>query len=467
MMKHENELELRRKIEVKSFVVLAGLLILLLISGIACGDTGSRTTSEPTATLTNPPTPQLTATAEPERSERLASDATEEELAVLTQGNTAFALDLYRALGVADGNLFYSPYSISLALAMAYAGARAETERQMADTLHFSLPQDRLHPAFNDLDLNLASQGEENEGFRLNIANALWGQSDYEFMEQFLEVLERYYGASVRLMDFRTASEPSRRMINDLVADETEDKIKDLIPKGGINLRTRMVITNAIYFDADWLYSFDEENTELRRFHLLNGREVRVPTMHVVEDGIGYADGQGYQAVELPYSGSEMSMIVVLPNEGRFRDFESSMDATLLRQIRNDMQSAYVSLEIPRFEFSSGFELAETLQEMGMPTPFDKWQADFSGMGGKSCPEEECLFISDVIHKAFVLVDEGGTEAAAATAVVVIIREKSMDEPRNPILVRVNRPFMFFILDRSTDTLLFVGRIEELEGESP
>ena len=424
---------------------------------------------EPIATSISTPTPQPTATVEPERHERLASDATEEELAVLARGNTAFALDLYRALGVVEGNLFYSPYSISLALAMAYAGARGETERQMADTLHFSLPQDRLHPAFNNLDLRLASQGGDEEGFKLNIANALWGQSDYEFLEPFLDIIERYYGAGIRQMDFNAAPEAARRTINDWVADQTEGKIKDLIPNGGIDPATGMLLTNAIYFDAAWLYLFSEDRTEPRPFHLLDGSKVEVPTMTLVEHGIGYTSDLGYKAVELPYSGSDMSMIVVLPNEGQFRDFENSMHSSLLRQIREDIRSEYVQLEMPKFRLEAQFRLATTLGNMGMPNAFDVEHANFSGVNGKSCPPvaDECILISDILHKAFVEVDESGTEAAAATAVIFERALEAAAEPPRPIEVRVDRPFIFLILDRSTNTVLFVGRIEELEGKSP
>ena len=417
------------------------------------------------STLAAAPTPQPTATPDELRStkERVAPAATNDELADLVDGNSAFAFDLYHALRESsDGNLFYSPYSISIALAMTYAGARGETERQMADTLHFPLPQDRLHPAFNALDARLAPQGGESESeddseFRLNIANAVWGQHDYEFLEPFLDVLAENYGAGVRPADFEGSPEESRVRINDWVADRTEDRIKDLIPGGAIDNLTRMVLTNAIYFNARWFHPFFKHLTSARPFHLLDGSKVDVPMMMMAAaERFGYADGDGYQAVELPYRGRDMWMTILLPDAGTFREFEESMDADLVAGILGDIEREYVELTMPKFEFESEFSLKETLKAMGMPNAFDGFTADFSGMDGRSCPGV-CLLISDAFHKAFVSVDEEGTEAAAATGVVVIL-ESARPTPKK---VMVDRPFIFLIRDRATDAILFVGRVED------
>ena len=406
--------------------------------------------------------------------EQTAPSATDmdAELADLVNGNSAFAFDLYRALCVEDGNLFYSPYSISLALAMTYAGARGETERQMADTLHFLLPQDRLHPAFNDLDIRLASRARDQQrdfdtGFRLNIANALWGQKGYEFVEEFLNVLSENYGAGVRPMDFMTMPEESRLTINDWVADQTENRIKDLIPKNVIDESTRLVLTNAIYFNAKWRYTFDENSTRIRPFHLLDGGEVHVQMMMSEPEYFGYASGEGYQAVDLPYVGGELSMTILLPDEGRFREFENSIDAVLVGRILEDIEAKLVELTMPRFEFESQFMLVETLEKMGMPNASDDRASDFSGMDGTSCLAGDipCLLISDVIHKAFVSVDEEGTEAAAATAVTATLISARAYEPE-PIRVTVDRPFIFLIRDRATNTILFVGRMEKPEEKT-
>ena len=330
---------------------------------------------------------------------------------------------------------------------MTYAGARGETERQMADTLGFNLPQDRLHPAFNNLGLQLASRGAEakgqdGEGFRLNIANAVWGQDDFEFLEAYLDLLTDNYGSGVRLMDFKEASEESRIMINDWVADRTEDRIKDLIPQGSIDEFTRLVLTNAIYFNAAWQHPFNVRSTHPGPFFMLDGSTVNVPMMSQLEY-LGYAKGDGYQAVELPYYGYEMSMTIILPDEGRFNEFEDSIDAGLVAQILENIWTPEVWLTMPKFEFRSQFGLTETLAKMGMLDAFDDRVADFSGMDGMACPptdDQPCLIISDVIHEAFVLVNEGGTEAAAATA--SIGRAQTLSIPPPPIEVTVDRPFI-------------------------
>ena len=371
----------------------------------------------------------------------------------LVEGNSEFAFDLYQALRQQKGNLFYSPYSISLALAMTYSGARGGTEQQMADTLHFELQQALLHPAFNALDLELASRGEgakgkDDKGFRLHIVNAIWGQNDYKFLNQFLDVLAVNYGAGLRLLDFISEPEQSRITINNWVSDQTEGKIKDLIPQGVIDDLTRLVLTNAIYFNAAWLNPFENELTSDRAFHLLEGDDVTVPMM-TQTNSFGYATGDGYQAVELLYDGSELSMIILLPNSGQFESFQNSLNAALVDHIVSDLQSRQVSLTMPKFEFESEFSLADTLAAMGMPMAFSD-EADFSGMTGNSE-----LTISDVLHKSFVSVDEAGTEAAAATAVVVGLTSA----PEQPVQVTVDRPFIFLIRDIETGTILFVGQV--------
>ncbi len=381
-------------------------------------------------------------------------DVNEADLVTLADGNSAFAFDLYQALRGADGNLFYSPYSISLALAMAYAGARGETAQQMADTLHFILSQDRLHPAFNWLDIELASRGKgakgkDEEGFRLNIVNAIWGQEGYKFLSGFLDLLAENYGAGLRILDFASAPEESRITINNWVSDQTEGRIEDLIPQGLINVFTRLVLTNAIYFNAAWQHPFSEDMTEDGPFYLLDGGEVTVPMMKQAES-FGYAEGNGYLAVELPYDGRELSMVILLPRAGQFEAFEGSLDAQRVGAILKDLEFRRVTLTMPKFEFESDFSLGETLIALGMPDAF-VWQiADFSGMTGN-----RDLFIGGVIHKAFVSVDEAGTEAAAATVLVM----PTVGPPEEPVEVTVDRPFVFLIHDIETGTILFVGHI--------
>jgi len=381
-------------------------------------------------------------------------DAASNEQALLVEGNSAFAFELYQAaLKGKEGNLFYSPHSISLALGMTYAGARGDTAGQMATTLHFMLEQDRLHPAFNWLDAELArrgegAQGKDGEGFRLNIVNAIWGQKDYEFLTNFLDLLAENYGAGLRILDFINETEKSRLTINDWVSDQTEGRIEDLIPQGAIDALTRLVLTNAIYFNAAWECPFDEDMTADGPFYLLDGGKVTVPMMKQTES-FGYTKGEGYQAVELLYDGDELSMVILLPASGNFEAFEEGLQAQKVSDIISGLQLTEVALTMPKFEFESEFSLKDTLAEMGMPIAFSG-AADFSGMTGN--PE---LCISEVVHKAFVAVDEAGTEAAAATAVIM----KLTAVPEPPVPVTIDRPFIFLIRDIETGAILFVGRV--------
>ena len=375
------------------------------------------------------------------------------DLSALVDGNNKFAVGLYQTLKSGEGNLFYSPYSISMALAMTYAGAKGTTAQQMADTLHFTLSQDSLHTTFNGLDQQLASRGQgakdkEGQSFKLNIVNALWGQKGYQFLSQYLDLLAQNYGAGMRLLDFRNAPDASRFTINKWVADQTKDKIQDLIPPGAIDTMTRLVLTNAIYFNAAWATAFDKGATQDDKFYLNDGSSVTVPMMHESES-LGYAEGSGYKAVELPYDGNELSMVILLPDSGTFTQFENALTADKYGSIIQGLAPKQIALSLPRFKFDSSFSLNQALSTMGMPLAFTD-QADFSGMTGN-----RDLSISDVIHKAFVSVDESGTEAAAATA--VIMRATSM--PLSPTEVKVDHPFIFVIRDIQTGTVLFIGRV--------
>jgi len=379
------------------------------------------------------------------------------DMQTLAQGNTTFALELYQALRQSDGNLFYSPYSVSLALAMTYAGARGETAAQMARTLHFDLPQERLHPAFNALDLAVtlapqASSADEPSLFQLHTANSLWGQQDEAFLDEFLNTLAANYGAGMHLVDFANDSEAARIAINRWVSDQTEDKIKDLIPAGELDAFTRLVLANAIYFKADWLDTFEANDTQPGAFTHLDGSQVQAPMMHQV-GRFNYTQGEGYQALELPYSGGEASMVILLPDAGSFEAFESALDTALLEQALQSLQPADVQLSLPKFQYESRFNLGETLKGLGMPvafTPPDGDGADFSGMDG-----QRRLFIGEVFHKAFVAVDEKGTEAAAATAVEMRVTSA----PAVEVQFTVDRPFIFLIRHSGSQSILFVGRV--------
>jgi serpin B len=375
------------------------------------------------------------------------------DLTALVDGNNAFAFDLYQVLKQTGGNLFYSPYSISEALAMAYAGARGETEKDMAEALNFTLSQARLHPAFNSLDLQLKQRrqgaaGKNGTGFKLDVANAIWGQKDYQFLAQYLDVLAQNYGAGLRIVDFIKQTEQSRVTINQWVSDQTQGKIKDLIPPGAISDMTRLVLTNAVYFNAAWQYPFNKEATSDGAFYLLDGSSVTAPMMKQTES-FGYAEGANYEAVELPYSGQELSMVILLPKAGQFEAFENSLDAELVKTIIGQLEMNEVSLTMPKFEYESSFGLKQALSTLGMGVAFTP-DADFSGMNG-----DHNLLIQDVLHKAFVSVDEAGTEAAAASGVIVGITAM----PAQQAQVTINRPFLFLIRDIATGSIIFVGRV--------
>lgn len=381
-----------------------------------------------------------------------------EEVTELAAANAAFAFDLYRALRGAEGNLFFSPYSISVALAMTYAGAAGNTADQMASSMHFTLPRDRLHPAFNAYALDLQNRAEaETEGtaFELSVANSLWGQQDFPFRREFLDLLAEHYGAGMRLVDFAADPEAARLAINGWVSDETRDKILDLIPSGAIDPLTRLVLANAIYFQAGWLHPFEAEATTTEPFHLLDGTTVDAPLMHQ-DRAYGRSVRDGYRAVELPYASGNMSMLILLPDEGEFRSVEEALGPEMVQQLVDELTFGPVILSLPRFSYDSDFSLEAALRNLGMTDAFDPGSADFSGMDGR-----RDLFIGSILHKAFVSVDEHGTEAAAATAVIMELTSAYLDEP---IVFTVDRPFLFLIRDRETGSILFLGRVLDPRG---
>ena len=458
---------------VKLGLLLVVAAALFLFAGLAgCREeipaTVSSTAQAPTeAALTTPVLPAPTAAELDSDKDRSVPSVGPADLGELVRGSNAFAFDLYHALSGREGNLFYSPFSISQALAMTSSGARGETLRQMEATLHHRLPQSELHSEFNALDRTLASRGQEPGGvpndagetrqyFRLNIANALWGQQGYEFLPDFLDVLAENYQAGMMAVDFVAAPEESRVRINDWVTEETEGKIKDLLPPGTIDESTRLVLTNAIYFNASWLWQFNPRDTEVRPFHLDGGGTVAVPMMtETTKEFYGYARGDGYQVIDVPYSWGELSMAILLPDEGKLGEFEDSLDSEILDRVIDEIEIGYVTLTMPLFKFESEFSLGGALAEMGMPDAFASG-ADFSGMTGS-----RDLWISEVVHKAFVSVDEEGTEAAAATAVAT----NDSGPVKEPIVVTVDRPFIFLIRDTGTGTVLFLGRVSNPDPE--
>ncbi|MFW6103153.1 MAG: serpin family protein [Chloroflexota bacterium] len=414
-------------------------LALIIMAAGACGPAPSTTSAD------------VVKSSEPRNTE---VSVPQEDVDALVAENGEFAFDLYRHLAPDGENLFYSPHSISLALAMTYAGARGETEQAMGEAMNWTLPRDRLHPAFNNLDMELSSRGEgaegkDDEGFRLNIVNAIWGQEGYSFRSDYLDRLAMNYGAGLRVLDFEQAPEESRVVINDWVEEQTEDRIQDLIPQGAIDALTRLVLTNAVYFNAAWESQFEESDTREGEFHLLDGNGVEVPMMQQ-SAWFRHADYGDYAAIELPYDGGELSMVVLVPAAGKFEDFEESLDFSVVQAAIDGLSGKRVVLTMPKFGMETSFSLKDALSTLGMRIAFEPDTADFSGMDGT-----KDLYITEAVHKAFVEVDEAGTEAAAATAVVV----GATSAPTEPVEFTIDRPFVFLIRDIQTDSILFLGRV--------
>jgi RNA polymerase sigma factor (sigma-70 family) len=369
------------------------------------------------------------------------------DVAAAVEGNTRFALDLYGRLRAEKGNLFLSPYSLSTALAMTYAGARTQTAEQMARTLHFTLGQEKLHPAFAELAGRL--KGGKKSTYRLSVANALWGQKGYPFLPDFLELNRNFYGAGLQEVDFIRGREEARQTINRWVEKQTEDKIKDLLQPGILTVNTRLVLTNAVYFNATWEKPFDKKQTREQPFTVTADRKVNVPTMSQVGTFRHFADAK-LQALELPYKGKELSMVLLLPRKvDGLPGLEESLTPANLKRWLDGLKAQRVYVFVPRFECTSSFKLKEVLSDMGMSLAFQPGLADLSGMNGKGG-----LFIRETVHKAFVKVDEVGTEAAAATAVVV-------DRESAPPSFRADHPFLFLIRDNRSGSILFLGRVAD------
>jgi len=378
----------------------------------------------------------------------------ENVLLPFANANNAFALDLYRSLRGKAGNLIYSPYSVSAALAMTYAGARGETESQMAKSLRFDLPQEQLHAAFNQLDLSLTRAGSpgstSEQPLQLNIANAIWTDKTVALVEGYLDAIASNYGAGIHIADFLNAFEPARREMNAWVSDQTARRIQDLIPEGAVDDSTRMVLINAIYFKGDWQHQFEANDTSDEPFHLLGGSKVEVRMMRAHLSGVAYAAGDGFQAIELPYQGGTAAMSILVPDQGNFEAFEGSLDSVRLGEILAAMQPASLELGLPKFSYGAAFDMGEQLSALGMPDAFDPDRADFSGMtGGRD------LFISKVLHQAFVDVDEKGTEAAAATAIIMAPTSIMLPD----LSLVVDRPFIFMVRDSGSGQILFLGRV--------
>lgn len=394
--------------------------------------------------------PQSAELLKSELPRELSPSVSADDAARLGAGNRAFAFDLYRQLSNTEENLFLSPFSISVALAMTLAGAEGETEAQMRTALHFDLEEPRLHAAFNGALQALSRRTTElapessGSGFDLRLANQAWGQTGYPFLSGYLDVLAQKYGTGLYSVNFGD-SEATRQFINSWVLDQTEDRIRDLLPSGSLTVDTRLVLTNAIYFKANWLSQFDVADTTDAVFYAPATERI-VPMMHT-ELVANYAEMEGFRALELPYLSPAVRMLLILPPA--LEDLSTRLDGAFFQELRAALGEHEVRLSLPRFQFESKFELSNALSALGMPIAFGGG-ADFSGIAGGV----EELWIDEVFHDTFVAVDEEGTEAAAATAVVI-----TTESAKPQTEITFDRPFLFAIFDEPTGQVLFIGHL--------
>jgi serpin B len=374
-----------------------------------------------------------------------------DDAAALAAGNLAFGVDLYGKLRLTNaGNFIFSQTSISLALAMLYGGASGNTATQMASALHFTLPPERLHPAFDALDLALgaAPAGGDAGAFQLAIANSTWVQQGFSFLPSYLDLLAQSYGAILYAEDFALAPEPARAAINGWVADATENMIPELFPRGSITGDTRLVLADAVFFHGDWAQPFDHPSPNTT-FHAPTG-DVSVPMMGTMADNATLWSGTGFSAAALSYAGGTASMLLIVPDAGTFDAFEASLTSDGLAAMLVPATPAGGTVKMPKFGFETGSPLPDTLQALGMTDAFSPALADFSAMDGR-----RDLSVEAVIHKAVIAVDEKGTTAAAATGISVGVTSVVV----NRKLLVVDRPFLFFIRHDPTGAILFQGRV--------
>jgi serpin B len=422
----------------KRVIVTGSLAALILVCILACGCT---TTSLPTE-------------------EEQPSPADTE---VVVEANNRFACDLYQRLSDEERNegenIFFSPYSISTALALTYEGAAGETADEIRAVFYFPENRSALREGSKAL-IDDVNRGDS--AYTLRTANALWAEKTHPFLPGYISVAEDYYGAEVENLDFINAPDASRQTINRWVEDQTEDLIRDLIPEGAINSLTRLVITNAVYFKGTWVLQFDENLTSKSAFTTARGETVTVQMMQRTDEEARYpyAETDDLQILKMPYEHGgtkSLSMLVLLPETNDIRAAEEALGTPELSEAIAGMEEERVMVYFPKFTLECDYLLTDTLPAMGMPTAFGS-SADFSGLDGT--PE---LFITDVIHKAFIEVNEEGTEAAAATA-VVLGKGVAIEEDPVPVF-RADHPFVFMIIDDENGNVLFMGRIAEPVAE--
>lgn len=379
--------------------------------------------------------------------------------------NRDFAFTLFERVRDEEGeseNVLLSPHSVSIALAMAFAGAANDTRQEMADALRFRLEGEELHRAFNRLDLELASRsGDGVERFELEIVNQMWGHQESSFEREFLELLAGQYGAAMQVVNFEEDFESIRREINDWVEARTNDRISDLLPSGSVNALTRLILVNAVYFYGSWKHPFEERRTRDQPFHRLDGSVQTIPLM-VKTASLGHHIGDDTVAVSIPYVGDHTSLIAFMPadSDADFLAWERQMNRASFDEVVGSLRRSELVLYLPRFRFEGQYDIADSLQALGMGDAFHSCRADFRAINGVlPCQEMRSFFISGIFQKTFVAVNEEGTEAAAATAVVM---ETTEEEREVPPTVRFDRPFNYVIYDHPTDTILFMGRLVDV-----
>jgi serpin B len=384
-------------------------------------------------------------------------------------------IDLHRQLATAGENLCLSPYSVQIALAMTYAGADGATRPEMARVLHYPADGDAIHPSFAALQRSLEEMarktiaiaerskkdGGPSEPITLAIADRLFPQTGYSFRDPFRALIAKYYAAPFEPLDFRKHADDARQHINKWVAEQTRDRIRDLIPPNGLNAKTRLVLANAIYLKAPWASEFSDASTKPRPFHIHGGVAIDVPTMYQRE-GFRYAKRKGFAAVALPYVGEDLQFLILLPDDvNGLPRLESKITAGMLTQCAR-MEEKSVELYLPKFKLElPTVALSQKLQALGMKSAFDvpRGSADFDKMAPRK--PDDYLYISEVFHKTFIAVDEKGTEAAAATAVAMMTMVGIPDKQPEPIVVKVDRPFLYAIQHVPSGACLFLGRVTD------
>ncbi len=380
-----------------------------------------------------------------------ASDGQAEDAALSVN---QFAVDLYRQLAAEEGNLFFSPTSISTALAMTWVGAAGETAKETGAVLHLDTNREKVLADYSQLLKGLAGS---DSTYTLNVANRLWGQNSYPFNSNYKSAIQNYFGGGFEAVDFLNKPNEERQAINQWVADHTENKIQNLLPNGTINSDTRLVLTNAVYFQGNWVLPFPENQTRDRDFHTAGGSLVQTPTMRL-KKSLSYYSDDSLAMVALPYKGDDLEFIVVLPHElDGLSQIEKDLHSTSLQAHIDAMQARKMDVFLPRLNLAQSFKMNSVLQLLGMNEAFSPQKADFSGMSDKGG-----LFISSVVHKSFLKVDEKGTEAAAATGVSIAVT--SMPSPSDqPTRFMADHPFLFMIRQKDTGTILFMGRLDNPE----